>query len=54
MALLSMEKKNGERLSIGTQHQRLTAIKSFFRFLVTEGKMLTNPTAAVTLPKKRV
>jgi integrase/recombinase XerD len=54
MALLSMEKRNGEHLSVGTQHQRLTAIKSFFRFLVTEGKVLTNPTAAVTLPKKRV
>lgn len=54
MALLSMEKKNGDRLSVGTQHQRLTSIKSFFRFLVSEGKVLTNPTSSVSLPKKRV
>ena len=54
MALLSMTKKNGERLSVGTQHQRLTAIKSLFRFLVAEGKVRTNPTTAISLPKKRV
>jgi integrase/recombinase XerD len=54
MALLSAEKKNGEILSVGTQHHRLTALKSFYRFLAREGKVLTNPTTTITLPKKRL
>ena len=53
MALVSAEKKNGEHLAIGTQHYRLTVVKSFFRFLAREGKVLTNPTTTVVLPKKR-
>ncbi len=53
MALVSAEKRNGERLSVGTQHYRLTVLKSFFRYLVREGKVLTNPTTTIELPKKR-
>lgn len=53
MALVSAEKKNGEHLSIGTQHYRLTVVKSLFAWLTREGKVLTNPTTTIVLPKKR-
>ncbi len=53
MALLSMEKKNGEHLAAGTQKQRIGAIRSFFRYLAEEGKLLTNPAASLQLPKQR-
>lgn len=53
MALLSMETKREERLSIGTQRQRITAIKSFFRWLAEEGKLLSNPAASLRGPKQR-
>ena len=33
MAVLSTEKRSGGHLAIGTQHTRLTVLKSFFRFL---------------------
>jgi integrase/recombinase XerD len=52
-ALLSMEKPNGERLSVGTQNQRVTALKSFFRYLAEEGKLLTDPAASLRHPKQR-
>lgn len=52
-ALLSMEKKNGDPLSVGTQCQRITAIKSFFRFLAEEGKLLTDPAASLRGAKRR-
>ncbi len=52
-ALLSMEKKNSEPLSVGTQRQRLTAVKSLFRHLAEEGKLLNNPAASLVLPKMR-
>jgi integrase/recombinase XerD len=51
MALLSMETKREERLSIGTQRQRITAIKSFFRWLAEEGKLLSDPAASLRGPK---
>jgi len=53
MVLLTSAKANGEPLSIGTQYHRLTALKSFFRFLLREGKLLTNPASSIVLPKKR-
>jgi integrase/recombinase XerD len=53
MALLSMETKREERLSIGTQRQRITAIKSFFRWLAEEGKLLSDPAASLRGPKQR-
>jgi integrase/recombinase XerD len=52
MALVTTTKKNGEPLSIATQHHRLTALKSFFRFLAREGQLLTSPAASIQLPKK--
>ena len=53
MALVTMEKASGDRLSTGTQRQRLTAVKTFFRYLAEEGKLLGNPAAAIQLPKAR-
>lgn len=53
MALITIEKPSGERLSTGTQRQRLTALKTFFRYLAQEGKLLGNPAAAIQLPKAR-
>jgi len=53
MELLSMEKANGELLAVGTQKQRITAVKSFFRHLADEGKLLSNPAASLQLPKSR-
>lgn len=53
MALLSMETKREERLSIGTQNQRITAIKSFFRWLAEEGKLLSDPAVSLRGPKQR-
>lgn len=52
IALVTTTKKNGEPLAVATQHQRLTSLKSFFRFLTREGKLLTNPAASIQLPKK--
>lgn len=53
VALLSHEKSDGSLLSIKTQHGRLVALKSFFRFLAEEGKLLLNPAAGLRLPKVR-
>jgi integrase/recombinase XerD len=52
-ALLSMEKANGERLSVSTQNQRVIALKSFFRYLAEEGKLLADPAASMRHPKQR-
>src|ERR1700753_1318356 len=41
MELLSMEKANGELLAVGTQKQRITAVKSVFRHLAEERKLLS-------------
>lgn len=53
VALLSMETRQGKHLATATQHTRLTVLKSFFRYLAREGKLLTNPAAGLQLPKKR-
>jgi integrase/recombinase XerD len=52
-ALLAEEKRNGERLSVSTQHHRLVALKGFFGYLWREGKLLMNTAAQVALPKRR-
>ncbi len=52
MALLSMEKPNGQPLSVGTQKQRLGPLRSFFHHLAGEGKLLSNPAASLQLPKQ--
>jgi integrase/recombinase XerD len=53
MALLSLEKPSGGHLAVGTQHTRLTVLKTFFRYLSRQGKLLSNPAAGLQLPKKR-
>lgn len=52
-ALLAMETSRGDRLSAGTQRQRITALKSFFRYLAEEGRLLSDPAAALRGPKAR-
>jgi integrase/recombinase XerD len=52
-ALLSMEKPDGERFSVSTRNQRVTALKSFFRYLAEEGKLLADPAASLRHPKQR-
>src|SRR5690349_18570763 len=52
-ALLSMEKKDGAPLSVGTQSARVTALESFFRWLAEEGKLLNDPAAVLRKPKVR-
>jgi integrase/recombinase XerD len=43
-ALLALRKKDGKAYSIGNQHNRLSAIKSLFRFLYQRGYVLSDPT----------
>lgn len=53
-ALLAMENPaTGEPLAVGTQRQRLTALKTLFRHLAEEGKLLGNPAASLHLPKQK-
>lgn len=52
-ALLAEEKRDGERISVGTQHQRLCGVKAFLGYLWREGKLLINPAAQVVYPKMR-
>src|SRR5207244_1641447 len=40
-------------LSVSTQHTRLSVLRSFFRFLSHEGKLLVDPAASLVLPRKR-
>ena len=44
---------SGERLAAASQGAKLSALKSFFRFLAREGKLLVDPAAGLTLPKRR-
>lgn len=43
----------GEKLAASSQGAKLTALKSFFRFLCHEGKLLVDPAAGLVLPKRR-
>ena len=52
VALLGEETRTG-RLSISTQHVRLTALRAFFASLAEAGKLLTNPARQLQLPKRR-
>jgi integrase/recombinase XerD len=49
----SREDTTGEKLTASTQGKHLTALKSFFRFLAHEGKLLVDPAAGLVLPKRR-
>lgn len=45
--------EKGGRLSAASQRARLSVLKTFFRFLAHEGKLLVDPAAGLTLPKRR-
>jgi len=51
LALCKAEKKRGGPLAPASQHAFLTALKSFFRFLVAERILIIDPTRALELPK---
>jgi integrase/recombinase XerD len=50
-ALLEARRRDGRPYSIGFQANRLTAVKSFFRFLSRRGFVLQDPSAAVETPR---
>lgn len=52
-SLLAEEKRNGERIAVATQHNRICGPKAFLGFLWREGKLLINPAAGVVYPKMR-
>lgn len=45
--------EKGERLAASSQGRRLSVLKTFFRFLAHEGKLLVDPAAGLVLPKRR-
>ena len=49
--LYHRRKANGEPLSIASQQNHLTALKSFFRWLARQNFMLYNPASEIILPK---
>ena len=49
--LLALRKQDGRPYSIGFQQNRVSALKSFFRFLVRRGYLLHDPAAAVEMPR---
>jgi integrase/recombinase XerD len=53
-ALLSLRRKDGKPYSIGNQHNRLSAIKSLFRFLYQRGYVLSDPTTRLDYHLKEV
>jgi integrase/recombinase XerD len=50
-ALHAARRRDGRPYSIGFQANRLTAVKSFFRFLCRRGFVLQDPAAAVEAPR---
>jgi len=51
--LFHHRKKNGKPLTPDTQRNRLSNIKSFFRYLVKSKQVLFNPLAELEMPRKR-
>ena len=49
--LLALRKDDGKPYSIGFQQNRLSAIKSLFRFLYRRSFLLTDPSALVEMPR---
>jgi integrase/recombinase XerD len=45
--LVALRKKDGKPYSLGFQHNRLTALKSFFRFLYQNGYLLHDPSSSL-------
>lgn len=50
--LYSVKTKGGKRLKLESQHKKLVAVRSFFRFLLSIEAVLFNPAASIKLPKK--
>lgn len=44
-------KTNGMPLTLSTQHDRLTAVQAFFRYLMRQRLLLSNPAADLELPR---
>ena len=53
-ALAASRKKDGTPYSVGEQQKRVSALKSFFRFLVRRGHLLQDPAAALEMPRGEV
>lgn len=51
-ALLTWRKKDGKPYALGTQHNHLTAVKSFFRFLYRNGYLLHDPARSLDYHQK--
>jgi len=51
--LFHTETKRGKRLSLSSQHTKLVAVRSFFRFLFETDALLFDPSVVLNLPKKR-
>jgi|SRR5665213_2234233 len=49
--LFTRRKADGQRLTFGTQGQRLVAIQHFFSWLRRSGRIAVNPAADLTLPR---
>ena len=49
--LYAQRKRDGKPYSISTQAQRLTVVRSFFRFLTRRGLLLSDPSGLVELPR---
>jgi integrase/recombinase XerD len=49
--LATARKKDGNPYSAGQQQKRVSALKSFFRFLVRRGYVLQDPAAPLEMPK---
>jgi integrase/recombinase XerD len=50
--LMSLRRGDGKPYSVGFQHNTLSALKSFFRFLYRRGMMLHDPAAAIEPPRQ--
>jgi len=50
-ALLARRKRDGRAYSVGFLQNRLSALKSFFRFLVKRGYLLLDPAAGLEMPR---
>jgi integrase/recombinase XerD len=49
--LFLLRKKSGQPLSAVTQHDRLTAVQSFFKYLARQNFILSNPASDLELPR---
>jgi integrase/recombinase XerD len=47
-------KKDGQALTLGTQHSRLASVVAFFKWLTREGHILSNPAADLDIARPRL